>query len=432
MKKNQAATRSLMMALSCTALLTLSACSQESGEQQAPPPMAVTVVEAKTESAKLYTTLPGRVSALKDAQILARVTGNIESIEFEQGGQVTAGQLLFKIDPKPYQAAYNQAAAALKQAQASAQSANALAKRYRGLVGSSAISRQEYDNAIAQAGLANASVEQAKAALNNAEIQLGYTNVESPIDGIVGQALVTEGALVSETSGSPLALVQQLDMVYVDFNQTVNELSQLRRDINEGKIKTLGDGVAEVELLLDDGTLYSEKGQLLFTGVKVNPGTGQVQLRATFPNPNHYLLPGMYLQVRLARASVDEAIFVPNQAIQRTSEGGSKVMLVDGENVVRDSPVVLGQEFSGRTQVLSGVQSGDKVITEGFTKIRAGQTVRPQPKGAAQQAQQAQSGEQAAAQQAAETTAADEAATEAPAEQPVEQGAETESAAAAQ
>lgn len=267
MKKNQAATRGLMMALSCTALLTLSACSQESGEQQSPPPMAVTVVEAKTESAKLYTTLPGRVSALKDAQILARVTGNIESIEFEQGGRVTAGQLLFKIDPKPYQAAYNQAAAALKQAQASAQSANALAKRYRGLVGSSAISRQEYDNAIAQAGLANASVEQAKAALNNAEIQLGYTNVESPIDGIVGQALVTEGALVSETSGSPLALVQQLDMVYVDFNQTVNELSQLRRDINEGKIKTLGDGVAEVELLLDDGTLYSEKGQLLFTGV---------------------------------------------------------------------------------------------------------------------------------------------------------------------
>ncbi|AVL71283.1 MULTISPECIES: efflux RND transporter periplasmic adaptor subunit [Oligella] len=420
MKINQAATRGLMVALSYTAFLTLSACSEDASEQQAPPPMAVSVVEAKTESTKVYTTLPARVNALKDAQILARVTGNIESIEFEQGGRVSAGQLLFKIDPKPYQAAYNQAAASLKQAQATARSANALAKRYRGLVNSSAISRQEYDDAMAKAGLANASVEQAQAALNNAEIKLGYTKVESPIDGIVGPALVTEGALVSESSGSPLAIVQQLDKVYVDFNQTVNELSQLRRDLSEGKLKTLGDGVAEVELVMDDGSLYPNKGQLLFTGVQVNPGTGQVQLRATFPNPDHYLLPGMYLQVRLARASVDDAIFVPNQAIQRTSEGGSKVMLVDEENVVRDSPVVLGQEFGGRTLVLSGVKVGDKVITEGFTKIRTGQTVRPQLKGAAQQAQQEQQA------QPAET-----AASQAPAEQS-EQGADTEAAAVAQ
>ena len=208
--------------------------------------------------------------------------------------------------------------------------------------------------------------------------------------------------------------------MYVDFNQTVNELSQLRRDLSEGKLKTLGDGVAEVELVMDDGSLYPNKGQLLFTGVQVNPGTGQVQLRATFPNPDHYLLPGMYLQVRLARASVDDAIFVPNQAIQRTSEGGSKVMLVDEENVVRDSPVVLGQEFGGRTLVLSGVKVGDKVITEGFTKIRTGQTVRPQLKGAAQQAQQEQQA------QPAET-----AASQAPAEQS-EQGADTEAAAVAQ
>lgn len=381
MKKNQYATRGLMAALGFTALLTLSACSQESGEQQAPPPMAVTVIEAQTESAKLYSTLPGRVNALKDAQILARVTGNIESIEFEQGSEVSAGQLLFKIDPKPYQAAYNQAAASLKQAQATAQSANSLARRYRGLVDSSAISRQEYDNAVAQAGLANASIEQARAALENAEIQLGYTDVVSPIDGIIGRALVTEGALVSEASGSPLALVQQLDMVYVDFNQTVNELSQLRRELDAGHIKTLGDGVAEVELLLEDGSLYSEKGELLFTGVTVNPSTGQVQLRATFPNPNQYLLPGMYVQVRLARAAVDDAIFVPNQAIQRTAEGGNKIMLVDADNIVRDIPVVLGQEFEGRTHVLSGISAGDQVITEGFTKIRAGQPVRPQTKG---------------------------------------------------
>ncbi|MDO5666327.1 MAG: efflux RND transporter periplasmic adaptor subunit [Alcaligenaceae bacterium] len=387
MKKNQHATRGLMVALGFTALLTLGACSQETGEQQAPPPMAVTVVEAKAESAKLYSTLAGRVNALKDAQILARVTGNIESIEFEQGSQVSAGQILFKIDPKPYQAAYNQAAAGLKQAQATAQSANSLARRYRGLVDSSAISRQEYDNAVAQSGLANASVEQARAALENADIRLGYTDVISPIDGIVGRALVTEGALVSEASGSPLALVQQLDRVYVDFNQTVNELSQLRRDLDAGHIKTLGEGVAEVELLLDDGSIYSETGELLFTGVTVNPGTGQVQLRATFPNPDQHLLPGMYVQVRLARAAVDDAIFVPNQAIQRTSEGGNKIMIVDEENIVRDSPVVLGQEFGGRTHVLSGVEIGDKVITEGFTKIRAGQPVRPQPKGGPQEAQ---------------------------------------------
>ena len=378
MKKNQHATRGLMLSLGVTALLTLSACSQE-GEQQTPPPMAVSVIETQEESTKLYSTLPGRVNALKDAQILARVTGNIETIEFEQGSRVDAGQLLFKIDPKPYQAAYNQAAASLKQAEATAQSANALSRRYRGLVDSAAISRQEYDNAVAQAGLANASIEQAKAALENAQIQLGYTDVTSPIDGIVGRALVTEGALVSEVSGTPLALVQQLDTVYVDFNQTVAELSQLRREIDAGNINTLSDGVAEVELLLEDGTVYPEKGELLFTGVTVNPGTGQVQLRATFPNPNQHLLPGLYVQVRLARAAVNDAIFVPNQAIQRTAEGVNKLMIVDEENVVRDRPVTLGQDFAGRTHVVNGVEAGEQVIVEGFTKIRAGQPVRPQP-----------------------------------------------------
>ena len=378
MKKNQHATRGLMVSLGVTALLTLSACSQE-GEQQTPPPMAVSVIETQEESTKLYSTLPGRVNALKDAQILARVTGNIETIEFEQGSRVDAGQLLFKIDPKPYQAAYNQAAASLKQAEATAQSANALSRRYRGLVDSAAISRQEYDNAVAQAGLANASIEQAKAALENAQIQLGYTDVTSPLDGLVGRALVTEGALVSEVSGTPLALVQQLDTVYVDFNQTVAELSQLRREIDAGNINTLSDGVAEVELLLEDGTVYPEKGELLFTGVTVNPGTGQVQLRATFPNPNQHLLPGLYVQVRLARAAVNDAIFVPNQAIQRTAEGVNKLMIVDEENVVRDRPVTLGQDFAGRTHVVNGVEAGEQVIVEGFTKIRAGQPVRPQP-----------------------------------------------------
>ena len=379
MKKNQHATRGLMVSLGVTALLTLSACTQEGGEDQAPPPMPVSVVETHGESAKLYSTLPGRVNALQDAQILARVTGNIETIEFEQGSQVEVGQLLFKIDPKSYQATYNQAAATLKQAEATAQSANALSRRYRGLVGSAAISRQEYDDAVAQAGLANASIDQAKAALENARIQLGYTDVISPIEGIIGRALVTEGALVSEVSGTPLALVQQLDTVYVDFNQTVAELSQLRRDLDAGNLNTLDGGAAEVELLLEDGTLYSETGKLLFTGVTVNPDTGQVQLRATFPNPNQYLLPGLYVQVRLARAAVDDAVFIPNQAIQRTAEGVNKLMVVDEENIVRDRPVALGQEFEGRTHVLSGVSAGEKVIVEGFTKIRAGQAVKPQP-----------------------------------------------------
>lgn len=378
MKKNQHATRGLMVSLGVTAVLALSACSQE-GEQQAPPPMAVSVIETHVESAKLYSTLPGRVNALKDAEILARVTGNIETIEFEQGSRVETGQLLFKIDPKPYQAAYNQAAAALKQAEATAQSANALARRYRGLVGSAAISRQEYDNAVADAGLANASIDQAKAALENADIQLGYTDVISPIDGIIGRALVTEGALVSEVSGTALALVQQLDTVYVDFNQTVAEISQLRRDLDAGNIKTLSSGVAEVELLLEDGTVYQEKGELLFTGITVNPGTGQVQLRATFPNPDQHLLPGLYVQVRLARAAVEDAVFVPNQAIQRTSEGVSKIMIVDEEGVVRDRQVTLGQDFSGRTHILNGIEAGEQVIVEGFTKIRAGQPVNPQP-----------------------------------------------------
>lgn len=370
--------RLALLGLSSAAFLTLAAC-QDEVEQQAPPRMAVSVITAEPEATKIFSTMTGRVNAIREAVILARVTGNIEDIAFEQGGRVEAGDVLFTIDPKPYQAAYNQAAAALKQAEASAASANALARRYRGLVDSAAISRQEYDNAMAQAGLTNASVEQARAALDTASINLGYTQVESPIDGIIGRAQVTEGALVSQTTGQPLAIVQQLDEVYVDFNQTTVELSQLRRAVAEGSLRSIDGETLPVELVLEDGSTYGKQGRLLFTGVDVNPTTGQVELRAVFPNPDHVLLPGMYVQVRLARAQVSDALFVPNQAILRTAEGINSLMIVDDENIVRQPNVVTGQEIGERTQILSGIEPGARVVVEGFTKIRAGQPVNPQP-----------------------------------------------------
>ncbi len=335
----------------------------------------VSVITVQPERAPIVSELPGRVDAVRDAQIRSRVTGIVQKITFEQGGDVKENQLLFKIDPAPYKAAYDQATAQLKQAQANLFSAKLLADRYAPLVKANAVSKQEYDNAVASFRQADAAVAAAKATQDNAAINLGYTDVTSPITGRIGKPLVTEGALVESTSATQMATVQQLDPVYVDFTQSTAELATLRRAFASGQLQQVGKDTARATVVLEDGTEYSHPGKLLFTGITVDPSTGQVNLRAEVPNPDGILLPGMYVRVRLEQGVNDKALVVPQQALQRTADGSQSLMLVK-DNKIEQLPVTTGGAIKNSWLITSGLKAGDVVVVEGFQKIRPGAPVQ--------------------------------------------------------
>lgn len=338
----------------------------------------VSVITVQPKPASIVSELPGRVDAVRDAQIRARVTGIVQKIEFEQGGDVKEGQLLFKIDPAPYRATRDQAAAQLKQAQADWYSAKALANRYAPLVKANAVSKQEYDNAVAGNRQAEAAVAAAKANLDAAQINLGYTDVTSPITGRIGKPLVTEGALVEATSATQMALVQQLDPVYVDFTQSTAELAKLRKAFASGQMQKVGPDAARVSVVLEDGSVYEHPGKLLFTGITVDPTTGQVNLRAEVPNPDHILLPGMYVRVRVDEGIDKQALLVPQQALQRTADGMQSLMLVK-DNKIQQVPVTTGTVVDNQWLITSGLKAGDVVVVEGFQKIRPGAPVEASP-----------------------------------------------------
>ena len=359
-----------------TVSLALAGCGEK--EQPAPPPPEVSVITVQPQRASTISDLPGRVDAVRDAQIRARVTGIVQKIQFEQGSDVKEGQVLFKIDPAQYQASYDQATAQLKQTQADLYSAKVLAERYAPLVKANAVSKQENDNAVAAYRQAEAAVAAARAAQTAAKINLGYTDVTSPISGRIGKALVTEGALVESTSATQMALVQQLDPVYVDFTQSTTDLARLRQAFAKGQLQQLGPDAARVSVVQEDGTVYAHPGKLLFTGITVDPSTGQVNLRAEVPNPDHVLLPGMYLRVRLDEGVNDKALLVPQQALQRTSDGLQSLMLVkDGK--VQQVPVTTGSVIDNQWTITNGLSAGDVVVVAGFQKIRPGAPVRPTP-----------------------------------------------------
>jgi membrane fusion protein (multidrug efflux system) len=335
----------------------------------------VSVITVQPERAPIVSELPGRVDAVRDAQIRSRVTGIVQKITFEQGGDVKENQLLFKIDPAPYKAAYDQATAQLKQAQANLFSAKLLADRYAPLVKANAVSKQEYDNAVASFRQADAAVAAAKATQDNAAINLGYTDVTSPITGRIGKPLVTEGALVESTSATQMATVQQLDPIYVDFTQSTAELASLRRAFASGQLQQLGKDAARATIVLEDGSEYGQPGKLLFTGITVDPSTGQVNLRAEVPNPDGILLPGMYVRVRLEQGVDDKALMVPQQALQRTADGLQSLMLVK-DNKIEQIPVTTGGAIKSNWLVTSGLKAGDVVVVEGFQKVRPGAPVQ--------------------------------------------------------
>ncbi|WOB08017.1 lipoprotein [Piscinibacter gummiphilus] len=364
----------------------LAACGQKTDGQKgggAPgggmPPAQVGVVTVTPTTVSLTTELPGRLEASRVAQVRARAAGILRERVFKEGSDVKAGQLLFRIDNAPYQAALASAQATLARAQANVAQTTAQAERYKPLMEANAISKQDYINAVSAQKSAEADLAASRAAVQTAQINLGYSSVTSPIAGRIGRALVTEGALVGQGEATPLAVVQQINPMYVNFTQSTTEVLKLRRALAAGKLQKAGADAAKVQVVLEDGSVYPQTGKLLFSDLTVDPTSGQITLRAEVPNPNSLLLPGMYVRVRLAQASQPEGILLPQQAVTR-SEAGDTVLVVGADNkpVKRNVKVASAQGQSWL--VTDGLQPGEKVIVDGFQKMMVpGAPVNPVP-----------------------------------------------------
>jgi membrane fusion protein (multidrug efflux system) len=366
--------------LGATICAFLAACGQGTAQTGGGmPPPEVGVVTAAPGEVGLVSELPGRLEASRVAQVRARAAGIVLQRLFREGSDVRAGQPLFRIDPAPYAAQAASAQATLARAQANLGQAAALAQRYKPLVEANAISKQDYANAVAAEKAAEAEVAAARAAVQTAQINLGYASVTAPISGRIGRALVTEGALVGQGEATPLALIQQTHPMYVNFTQTSTEVLVLRRALQEGRLKRApGLESAQVGVVLEDGTVYPQPGRLLFSDLSVDPTSGQVTLRAEVPNANGLLLPGMYVRVRLEQAKVGNAVLLPQQSVTRSAQGDT-VMVVDKEGKVSPRPVKVGNQQAGNWVILDGLKPGEQVVVEGFQKIRPGAPVKPVP-----------------------------------------------------
>ncbi|MCZ7836019.1 efflux RND transporter periplasmic adaptor subunit [Atlantibacter hermannii] len=349
-----------------------------------PPSVVVHIVNAAPFS--VTTELPGRTSAFRIAEVRPQVSGIILKRNFEEGSDITAGSSLYQIDPATYQAAFESAQGNLAKAQATAQIAHLTVKRYQSLVGTQYVSKQEYDQAVASARQADADVLSAKAAVESARINLAYTKVTSPINGRIGKSNVTEGALVTDGQATALATVQQLDPIYVDLTQSSNDFLQLKQAIEQGSLTK--DGTSGVNIIMDNGQTYGHTGKLEFTDVTVDESTGSVTLRAVFPNPDHQLLPGMFVRARVDEGIQPDAILVPQQGVTRTPRGDALVMVVDEQNKVETRPVVASEAIGDRWLVKEGLKPGDKVIVSGIQHIKAGATVKPVTDETAEKTQQ--------------------------------------------
>ncbi len=358
----------------------LAACGKgESAPPAAPPPVSVGVLTVTQGEVGLVTELPGRLEASRVAQVRARAAGILQKRLFREGSDVKAGQPLFSIDAAPYAAAAASAKAGQARAEANLAQASALAARYRPLVEANAISKQEYANAVAAQKQAEADVAVGRANVQTANINLGYAAVTAPISGRIGRALVTEGALVGQGDATQLAVIQQIHPMYVNFTQSASEVMKLRAAMDGGQFKRAGGSdAASVRILLEDGSEYAKPGRLLFSDLTVDATTGQITLRAEVPNPNGQLLPGLYVRVRLEQAKVSNAITLPQQAVTRSTQGDT-VMVVDAEGKVSTRPVKIDSAKGNQWVILEGLKTGEQVIVDGFQKLRPGASVKPVP-----------------------------------------------------
>jgi membrane fusion protein (multidrug efflux system) len=343
----------------------------------ATPEVDVSVVVVQPRARAQVRELPGRIAPTRVAEVRPRVSGIIVERLFHQGSEVKAGDPLYRIDPRPFDVEVQSTEAALARAKAVLDQATSQAHRVGTLYKEKAAPEAKNEEAIATMRQAEADVAARKADVARARLNLDYATIRAPIDGIVGAAYVSEGALVVQNESTSLATIQQLDPIYADFTQSVNEMHQLRRALDTGELDRIAPDAVKVRLVLDDGELYPLPGKLLFSEAKVDAHTGQVTLRGEFPNPKRELLPGMYVRVQIEQGIDSDAILVPQQAIQRNSAGNSEVYVLNNENRALVRPVRTGTAIDSQWLILDGLKQGDRVVVEGFQKFAAGDAVVP-------------------------------------------------------
>ncbi|MBT0569703.1 efflux RND transporter periplasmic adaptor subunit [Curvibacter sp. CHRR-16] len=369
--------------LSIPAVLALAACGAKTdapgGAMGGMPPAEVGVITVAPQSVALQTELPGRVSALRVAQVRARANGVVLKRLFREGSEVQAGQLLYQIDDAPYRAALESAQATLAKSSATLAQANAQLERNKALVEANAISKQDFTTLQTTQRQAEADVAAAKAAIETARINLAYASVTAPISGRIGQSQVTEGALVSASEATQLATIQQISSVYVNFTQSSTEVLRLRKAIASKQLRAASDGSVAVRIVLEDGTELPKPGKLLFSDLSVDATSGQITLRAEVPNSDGLLLPGQYVRVRLSQAELPSGILLPQQAVTRSNQGDT-VMVIGEGGKPGPRPVKVGNSQDGQWVILDGLKTGDQVIVDGFQKMMVpGAPVKPVP-----------------------------------------------------
>ncbi|ADU72797.1 efflux RND transporter periplasmic adaptor subunit [Pantoea sp. At-9b] len=366
------------LALLCAfVILNLTGCDDSTGQAaQAQSAPEVQVQTLTTQSLPVSTELPGRTSAYRVAEVRPQVSGIILKRAFTEGSDVVAGQTLYQIDPAPFRASYNNARAAVNEAEANARMAQVTLNRYRSLTGTHYISRQDYDQAQATAAQTRAAVDAANAALDTARINLAWSTITSPISGRIGRSSVTEGALVQDAQSDALATVQQLDPLYVDVTQSSQDFLRLQQELASGRLHQ-NAGKALVSVILGDGSVYPHNGTLAFSDVTVDQTTGSITLRAIVPNPDHALLPGMFVRARLDEGTDPNALLIPQQAVTRTPRGDATALVVGSDNKVEVRTINVSQTAGDKWRVTGGLQSGERVIVSGVQRAQPGMTVTP-------------------------------------------------------
>lgn len=361
------------------AIFFVGGCAEDANKTAHTPPPEVGVVTIQAQPVELFTVLPGRTSPYRVAEIRPQVDGIVLERTFEEGAKVEAGQKLYQIDPKPYQAELARAKAELAAAKAAVTAVAQRAKRYAELVESHAISQQQYDNVEAELAQKQAQIKVAEARLQAARINLDYTTVESPIDGRISRSYITVGALVTGNQAQALAQVTRLDPIYVDIPRAAEDVLRLKRAFEQGRLQQAGSSPARVTLLLGDGREYAHQGKLQFSDVTVNPDTGSVTLRAKFPNPEHDLLPGMFVRVRLSEGVKNQALLVPQQAVTHDRMGQALTLVVGEHDRLEQRVLEIGRAIGNAWLVTDGLAAGDQVLVTGRQVAHAGMQVAPVP-----------------------------------------------------
>lgn len=361
-------------------LLLLAGCESERGRQamSAPVPEVDTVI-IRTERVVLTNELPGRTSPYRVADVRPQVNGIIRKRLFTEGADVKAGDVLYRIDPAPFQAVLDNSRAALARSEANMPAIRSRAERFRELLPDKAVSRQDYDDAAAALKQSQADIQYWKAMVETARINLGYTFVKAPISGRIGKSNVTEGALVTAQQPLALATIQQLNPMYVDVPQPTTEMLRLKERAAKGRLKTDGADLRKVKLLLKDGVEYSLEGTLQFRDVTVDPATGSVMLRMVFPNPKSILLPGMYVRAVVQEGIAAQAILAPQQGVTRDPKGNPIALIVDDAGKVQQRVLTIDRAIGNRWLVTSGLKAGERLIVEGMMNVRPGVAVKVIP-----------------------------------------------------